>query len=573
MTFFERIQRILNHGLLHSLVIIGAVLLMFSPLLSAKKLIDTHDLFFHQRRTVEYYEAIKKSPNTLPIWSENAVGGMGRPFFLYAAPLVQWTGSALLALTGNSIRAIHLLALLLALLSAFGVLLWLRECSPPYVAFLATISFLGTDYFVRNILARGALAEVAAMAMFTIVLWLTERYLRTGKVALLGGAFFFFTLVVLAHNLSIVFLAPFVVVYSLFGGWRYDAWKRAWFGVAIPIVGMIAASFFWVPAIVHSEWINADKFASGFSDIRNHFMHAGHMFQLSFTSLIGKAPRRFTASFWTLSSVMGLTLFVLLPGKPKPARRFVWVMIIGLGACLFFLSELSKFVWVNVPYIRFLQFPWRLLVICSLFCAGISTFLFRWVRWKFTHVLLVGVILIPPIGTATYFGMKTPQEDRIHLETPNDIRMKKTVSYGYTDISAPRCVRVGMTPYITTKTLFRADKNVKLSKIKSKYAWRQAHYETKKGGAVILRNAYFPLWDIRSNGEPLSYRCVGSGFIEIYLPPGKGVMTAKLSASPLMVKTRWISFIVFLFMFLLTAFALWKKWVIQPHKTPTEPLV
>lgn len=559
---WTKLQSVLNNTIVQSVLLLGVVLLVYNPLLKTSALIESHDLFFHQRRSVEYLTAIQHSPNMLPIWSENAMGGTGRPFFLYAAPFVQWSTAGLIALTGNSVVAIHMLALLLALLGAIGVLLWLRQVSPPHAAFLATLSFVGTDYIVRNILARGALAEVAAMAFFTLVLWLTERYLRTGRVMLLGWASLAFTFVVLAHNLSMIYLAPTIFVYSLFGGWRYGQWKRAFLGLIIPIVGMSIAAFFWIPAVVHSEWIDKKQFVSGFSDIRRHFLHAGDIFRLGYTSLVGKANRRFLSVFWTLSSVLSLFLFFFTRNKPKEMGRFVFTLTIGVGACLFFLSNLSQLIWTKVPYLKFVQFPWRLMVICSLFCAGISVYLFSRLEWKLSHVLIAGVVIIPPIGTATHFGLQTPREDRIHLETSKLIREKKTVSFGYVDESAPKCVRRGVRPIITPKTLFRPSKGVKVSKMKIRYAWRQAHYESKKGGTIILRNAYFPLWNITANGKPLKFKCIGIGFMKFKVPPGKGVIQANLEPSPLMVGTRWFSFTLFALFLGLMGVSWRKSWTV-----------
>ncbi len=557
--FFMKDRSYLNHLLVHSIVLTVVVVLIYSPLLSTK-LIEGHDLFFHQRRSVEYLEALKHSPNLLPIWSENAIGGLGRPFFLYAAPLVQMAGAALIAVTGNSSLAIHLLALFLALLGTFGILFWLRELAPPHVAFLATLSFVGTDYVVRNILSRGALAEVMAMSFFTITLWLIERYLRTGRTALLAIASGFFGLVVLAHNLSVVFLAPALMAYTAFGGWRYERWRRAFVGLGVPILGMAAAAFFWVPSIGHSNWIDTQVHLNGHGDVRGHFLHIGELFRIGFTTLSNTAPRRFLTAVWTLSAVLGLFLFFFRSTADKRTRRFMITLTIALALCLFFLSVPSQPIWMKAPYLRYLQFPWRLLVLSSIFCAGLSTYLFSHLRWYPNHVFIGILVVVLPLLSAIHFGYVTPRESRPHLETPEAIRKKRDVSFGYNDVSAPRCVKRGGSEVITPATTFQAGRGVHLTHIKLRYAQREAHYQTAQGGVVLLRSTYFPLWSITANGTSLETSCVGRGFLRFVVPPGKGIIKAVVRPSKLMLRTRWISLFVWLSLLFGALIAHKKRW-------------
>ena len=197
---------VLRRHALPLLVIVGATLVVLSPLLS-RQLLGTHDLNVHQERLVEFYENVRRGI-VFPIWSENAAGGIGRPVFVFVSPLPYYLGSIFLACGFDGVLATHLTLISAAIVAVSAMYLWVGLVLGRWFGVLAALVLLTSDYFVFDCLERGALAECVAWGPLILVLYFCERYRRQPSHRHVVYASLCFAAFVMAHNLTIIMAGP-----------------------------------------------------------------------------------------------------------------------------------------------------------------------------------------------------------------------------------------------------------------------------------------------------------------------------------------------------------------------------
>jgi len=95
---------------------------------------------------------------------------------------------------------------------------------------------------------------------------------------------------------------------------------------------------------------------------------------------------------WILAVIIGL--YLLMKRQIKSPLTNNYLLFTGLGIFALFLTHgKSDFIWRLVPYIRFVQFPWRFLTITALFLALASGSIARILPNKFIPYILLLLLL------------------------------------------------------------------------------------------------------------------------------------------------------------------------------------
>ncbi|MEM6531303.1 MAG: glycosyltransferase family 39 protein [Myxococcota bacterium] len=536
-------KRALERTDVHLALLTIAVAALHHPLFS-NSLIDTHDLFFYQRRALDYLEALRHGPNVLPLWSENAVGGMGRPFFLYSAPLMNLVCATLTALVG-SVLAVHMALFSVMTLSVFAAYFWLRERFSPRTALLAALSFATTDYVMRESLARGALAEAAALMFFGWCLWAAERAFARNNRAMLPLIALFFGGLVISHNLSMIFCGPALVGYIAIGRWRFGRWPSRGASLAMPFLGLAVSCFFWLPTFVYGEWLNTARYVSFVGAL--DYMNTAQLFSIGHTSLALDAKRRLAFYGFTLAGALGLGLLILNRVQNPEQRRFGWTMALGVAVTFFVMSDGGRLLFPHIKLLQFLQFPWRMFVLVSYFMSGLAALALAY----FTtpggprRSVVVALLLVPPCISALDFAAKTKREDRPVPTTALEMRALGDVSFTFEDVSAHQCVPLGKSRRpITAATLFTSTDAVEFEGPVLAYGRRSVSYRSAAPAEIVIRTAYSPLWRVEAGGKPLDVECTKKGNMRVTVPDGEGELRAVVAATPLISATQWISLVV-----------------------------
>lgn len=338
----------LQIGALTLIFLLAASPLFFSPFYK------THDGTMDLIRVAHYSLALKDG-QFLPRWAGNLNFGYGSPIFNFFYPLTTII-SAGLNFLGLPLEFVYKIVTFAAFLFApFFFYFWLAP-KHKTAALVGAVFYGLAPYHLLDLFVRGNTGETLAFVWIPVVFLAIDR--RPMLVPIIFG------LVILTHNILSVMFAPLFFLYAV-----VVAPKR------LPglILGLMLTTFFWLPAIVESKYLNSQVFTK-------HLFVANfpHLSQLIYSpwgfgpdvrKVGGLAPQ--IGPLGTVLAAASLYLFF-------KRRSFLAVIaILSVLGGLFFSLPVSTFFWQHLPLLSNFQFPWRFLALVSF---GIALLVFELCR-------------------------------------------------------------------------------------------------------------------------------------------------------------------------------------------------
>jgi hypothetical protein len=536
-----------------------------------------------------------------PHWAPSPNFGAGEPRFVFYPPLTWMLGAALgLVLR----RTLVPFAMTFLLLAATG---------------------LATRILARRVLGRRVLAEAPATLAGCAALFsgyaLFTAYDRTAFGELAGG--FWIPLLLLfalrdrnplagtwrrALDGSAVPLALVVA-----GCWLSDApvgvmgcyllaavalaaalLTRSWFPVlraAVAVtLGVALTGLYLVPAAWEQRWVDIQQATGAKGDpglrIENNWLfphHADPALHLRDLTLHFISPVAVSMIALALVSlgVLGLRGRLSLARRAasrtdeaaaapeQPMARFLWIPLALIpAAVLFLLLPISLPVWNLLPKLRFLQFPWRWLLVVEapmaiFFAAAVwpSGARSRWPH-KAVACACAALFLAVTVFAATHF-FRDPRED----DDLADILTRFSTGVGFlgTDEYEPPgaentlvasglpdgCLtddfddEQGVQPTPEDNPVWRPEQNSCFStataSLKQPEHWRIDAF-ARRAGFLVLRLRSYPAWRITVNGHPVGeLQARDDGLISVPVPQGPFQVTVDWTTTPDVVAGRCLS--------------------------------
>jgi hypothetical protein len=288
-----------------------------------------------------------------PRWLAEVVGGVGGPVFFRYPPLAYYAASLFHPFWPEPEQASARLAaatLLAVWLAALGMALWLRRYVSDAAALFGAVLYTLLPYHLLvDLYKRAAYAEVWAFAWVPLLLWAvdrSERDPRRGVVAMaLASAALFLT-----HAPSALTAIPLAVAWGGWSGLRAGAWRAPLCAVAGVGLGAGLAGVYLATALTHGRFVDEAVLTSGSFHYARWFLDRIDSMPMVVWGAVGMAA---------LSVGVGLAL-----GRPGArgslqvslARFVALAALVYLGLCLSF----SEPLWVQLPLLYRVQFPWRL---------------------------------------------------------------------------------------------------------------------------------------------------------------------------------------------------------------------
>jgi len=371
-----------------------------------------HDFSFHAASWMDA-AAQWRDGILLPRWTEGANHGFGEPRFIFYPPL-SWTLGAALSFLVPWIYVPAVFIVLTQTLAGLAAFALGRRLFALPGALLCAAVYSANPYALLIVYMRSDFAEQLAMVFFPLMLLATLRLM--GSLGNPAGS----TLRNVAF-LSIVYAAawlcnaPAAVLasYSLAALFVSSAitsrsWRPLLQGGASVALGLGLAGFYLAPAIHEQKWVNITQaLASGLQPSQN-FLYA------VIADAEHNAFNRIASS--TAVLVIALTAIFAAMTYPRDSKEHVhrvskpvWTMLaILLAISAFLMLRVSNILWIALPKLRFVQFPWRWMSILAvpfacLFAAAMSRSKMRW-YWSALGTAALAVLLA---GTATWMVRHT----------------------------------------------------------------------------------------------------------------------------------------------------------------------
>ncbi len=378
-----------------SLIIISLIPLLgflLNPLL-----FHTHDGLVHLARIGAYFKAL--SDFQLPVrWAGDLNYGYGLPLFNFMYPLPYFVASIFVLLGAglvNSFKFTLALSFVLSAIFMFGFSRALLKDNNK--AFFVTIFYQFMPFRIVELLVRGSFGEVYTYAFLPLALWglillFKKQNLRNIFLTSLGVGF-----LIISHNaISLVFFAVIVLFIAFFG----KSLKNYIFGSFSVVLGLLLASFYWLPALMEHKYTYGDLFMK--KVYLDHFPPIQNFFIPNFFNNPSLFTGGVSVQFGLFHTIALLSsIFILLRYKKisSDIKRLIIFSFVILVVSLFLMQPLSTGIWENLSLLRQFQFPWRLLSVSgfALSLLSVSFFSFNFFKNKIVLYLILFLLIISTI--------------------------------------------------------------------------------------------------------------------------------------------------------------------------------
>ncbi|MBN1953669.1 MAG: hypothetical protein JW900_01355 [Anaerolineae bacterium] len=529
-------------------------------------------------------------------WMPDAAYGLGYPFFSYYAALPYYLAGLLTLLGIDILTAIKLTqtaGLIAASLAMYG---WTKDLLPNrWAAWLAAVAYAAAPFHLVNLYVRGdSLSEFYAFVFYPLILWAIDRLYSihqagaTSRSPLhnrIAAAALAYAALVLTHNISALIFTPFVILYALLpllrkGEARLGAARGLALALVACLLGLLLSAWFWLPALGEMGRVQVATVTEGYFHYERHF-RASNLVQPCFAfdysvapDLTGRSPFAMGLPQALLTALGGL----LLLGRGLKGRLDVrgWFLLVGLLVATAMMTPLSRPLWVHLPLLSKVQFPWRFLSVQALFAAATTAALVPPAsagrKWRLVLPALSLVLAAVLIAAA----LLSLHPDRL-LVRPADVTAERlqlyelfsgnigsTIRYEYLDQSVvprPFTSDALLAPGAPPRAI-PLDGAVVAAELLEQAPTRQAWRVSGGGGAIAFPLLYWPGWQARVDGQPAAVWPVeGSGYLALQVPPGDHDVVLRLGRTPLRAAAELLSLAAALTLaaVLLAGFVAWRK--------------
>jgi hypothetical protein len=499
---------------------------------------------------VSWFDALQswKRGVAYPHWAASANFGAGEPRFVFYPPLTWMLGAALGAVLPWTWVPVAMVFVLLCG-TGLGVRAFARRLLPEGAATLAGVAAVLCVYPLFTAYDRAAFGELAGGFWIPLLLLFAMKDREGGS---LGWSTVGLALVVAGCWLSDAPVGVMAMYLLAAVAGAAAVMARSWLPVVraamAGALGLGLAAVYIVPAAWEQRWVNVRK-ASGLGDpgllIENNWLfgHSSdpalrwHDAGLHFVSWLAVAMLTVT--------VVGMVV-VWRRGGFKGGTRRVWV-VLGLipAAVLVLQLPVSLVVWNVLPKLRFLQFPWRwLLVLETPMAVFLTAAVWPARRWR--RVVGMVVFLGVTLGSLMYTNATALNRACDYDELPTHLMAALGAGAGSwgADEYEPIGTDISLVPSGLPEACFVKTAEAELATSSSPNvnpAWKASegtclstasavgrgtdHLRLKAlgagGGYVVLRLHSYPAWRVRVNGvvvNDLGWR--EDGLMAVPVPAG-----------------------------------------------------
>lgn len=502
----------------------------------------------------------------------------GYPIFNYYAPLPYYFGEIFYLISANLIFSVKVMFAASFLGSFVFMFLLTRKFWGNLGGSLSAIFYSLAPYHALDFYVRGAMGELWALMFFPAIFWAFTRLEEKTNIlnSLLCGLFI--TALIISHNLSALIFLPITLVWIAILFLKRKQKKFLYFSLISLILGVLLSSFYLLPMLLEKNLVHVDTTTVGYFSYTEHFK--------GFRKLLLERDWEYGASIrevpggerdglsYQIGWVHLLGWFLALLSIKFFQKKNPWVLVVIIVLSLiitfsiFMVNPRSEFIWKVLEPLKYLQFPWRFLIIITFlisFLAGASLYNFR----KKRLVLGIWAILVILV-VALNFSYFRP-EKFIYINDPellsgeNWERQIKRSILDFLPISAKE-----PPAELATSRYQILTGDVEISDFRKGSDWIYFKAKAKNHSIIRLSQYYFPDWKILVNGKmtDIDYKSNNLGLITFILGEGDYTVEAKLHDTPIRNISNLITgltFILIIILFLLQYKNI-RKWILYYRK-------
>ncbi len=518
-----------------------------------------------------------------PRWAPDLAFGYGYPVFNFYAPLTDYLAESLhifgLTLT-DAIKAILALTVLLAAIGAFvlGTDLYRDHREQRWIGALIASAYVLFPYLLLDLYTRAAIAEALAAAMLPWLVWVWRRLLHDQSIGSVILAALVSAALVLTHNLTALVAAPLLGVY-LFWEWVHLPARRRlrafWTGLLAVLLGALLAAIYWLPLFAELPLVGMSRADQQLQVLLGeNFLSLRDVVQFSWAYQYGGAPFPLALTPIVLGLVSALgVLFLARDQRAKGTTLFfsaaAWVSMV-------LMVDWTKGLWLALPLLRSIQFPWRLSVFIgfgvALAIGGLAACLLqgKWLnelRARATRAADgIGLAFVAiAVGLLVWVGVSNLSPRRMN-NLQGDVGLPQLVRF---EMNSKPIGLGSMNEYmpLTVQALPRrlnpvaVDGTAPTIRLEEYTAVRRSFtISTSQPISMSLHAFYFPDWRVMSDDRLVhAYPSTPMGLLTLDVPTGSHRIVVELEDSAPRQIGTWLSFAGMLVLLALAAVVVYRR--------------
>ena len=343
-------------------------------------------------------------------WVPDAGYGYGYPQFNYYPPFPYYVGAVIHRVGIQYIDVVKILFVTGYIFSALTMFLLVNELlKNKWAGFVSAVLYTYIPYKAVEVYVRGALSEFWAQIFFPLIFWLIYKVVMTGKKSFILFLGVSIAMLATTHTLMTIIFVPVAVLWAIY--WlSTEKWvnlsKVIWSG----LLGFGLSAFYLLPVAFERQFVHIESMLSGYFDYRAHFVN---LYKLFISREWGYGSSGFPNELLNLSLgivqwVVGLlTVGLAILNYKKSRKLSVLAFLIFISSLLtvFMIHMKSSFIWVKLPFLWYMQFPWRFLAV-SIFLLCLLSGFFTYFCKKYAYILGTILILVSIALNISFFVPK-----------------------------------------------------------------------------------------------------------------------------------------------------------------------
>ena len=343
-------------------------------------------------------------------WVPDAGYQYGYPQFIYYPPSVYYVGALLHRIGLQYIDAVKVLFVLGYIASALAMFVLVKSFLGNWPGVVAALIYSYVPYKAVEVFVRGALNEFWSLAFLPLAFWATYRLTTKTKTRYIIWTAISILLLLTTHSLISMIFAPFLLVWIVYWVYTEKKWKVIGKIILAGLLGLGLSAFYLIPLLLERKYAHLESLLSGYFDYRAHFVN---VYKLFLSTEWGYGSSGFPAEKLNLSTgivqwLVGILAGALAAFRFKKETKLATLTFVLAGSellVLFMMHLKSSFIWEKLPFLHWLQFPWRFLSI-SIFLLAILSGLAVYFAGKYRYLLGIAAVIAAFILYANFFVPK-----------------------------------------------------------------------------------------------------------------------------------------------------------------------
>lgn len=476
----------------------------------------------------------------------------GEPLFNYYAPLPYYLGAIIHSLGFDYITTAKVLFITITFLSAFFMFLLTKESWGILGGIASALLYLFAPYRAVDLYIRGAFSEIFALMLFPLTLLCYLQFTQAKQSTSFLLATLSLAALILAHNIMALIFFPFFTLY-LFYQLVLKSNQTPKFHVLASVgLALGLAASYWIPALLEQDLVQTKRTVLSLDNFVNQFVKFEEFIKPSWDGFIITHELGYTGIILGMLTI--ITSLYFLKRQRKQAT-FIFLLLLSFSFSIFLQTNLSLQLWLVLPLIEFVQFPWRVSAI-SMFLLSFLGGGFFWFLKKYTHLSTVSlalVIFLTIFSQSHYFRTQNPRptatdKDLIILE---DAYLPKEYM--------PRGVKENPPQPIKEPVDAHTLALLEIQNLKQRSTSYSFDLNTNKEQEILVPIYYFPKWEATSEeGQIEVKKQPKTGLILIPVKPGEQHISLKLKDTTTRQISNLISFLSLLLL-IFFSFSLQRK--------------